>query len=181
MIKYLKTAISDFKNVASPFASSLYVARKISAQLKSDYKFVVEYGPGDGVITKELLKVLPADGKLVAIEINENFIRDLSKINDARLVVIDGDVRQIARKLNTLDLPRIDAVISGIPFSFFKKEVRQEIITDTFNNLRPGGVFVVYQITRSMLPMIKKAFGEKVKLKIEFRNFMPFFIMIAEK
>lgn len=180
-IKYLKTALADFKNVASPLASSRFAARKVAAQLELDHKFVVEYGPGNGVMTKEVLKILPVDGKLVAIEINESFTADLVKINDDRLVVINGDVRELSDCLDSLGLPQVDAVVSGIPFSFFKKVVREEIVANTFAHLRPGGIFVVYQTTPALLPMLKKVFGKKVAMKTELRNFVPYFIMVAEK
>ncbi len=180
-MRYFKNALTDFKNIASPLASSRFAARKVAAQLKPDHKFVVEYGPGDGAITKEVLKVLPADGILVAIEINKTFIDDLKKINDERLGVVAGDARELSGRLNALGLPRVDAVVSGIPFSFFKKDVRQEIVANTFAGLRPGGVFVVYQTTPALLPILKKIFGKNVKVKTELRNFVPYFIMIAEK
>lgn len=181
MKRYLKIALSDFINVASPFATSKSAAQKVVSQLKPSHKFIVEFGAGDGAITKELLKFIPADGKLVSIEINKDFVKSLNEIQDKRLVVVSGDVREISSHLSSLGLPQVDAVVSGIPFSFFKKAVRQEITTNTFNSLSSGGVFVAYQITPNLLPIIKKVFEKKVKLKIEIKNIPPYFIMVGKK
>ena len=65
-LNFIKTAIKDFK-VGALTPSSKYVVKKIIKEIKPEYKYIVEYGPGDGVITKEILKILPQDGRLVVI------------------------------------------------------------------------------------------------------------------
>ncbi len=84
-IKFLKIALRDYWLVAALMPSSKYVVRKILSQFKPEYRMVVEYGAGDGVITKEILKVLPANGKLIAIKSNPDLLTDLEKIREPRL------------------------------------------------------------------------------------------------
>lgn len=180
MNDFIKIAIKDFKTVAALAPTSKFARAKIVSELREDHKFVVEYGAGDGIITKEILKKLPPDGRLVAIELNDTFIDFLQKIKDERLTIIKGDVANICKDFSQLGLPRIDAVISGIPFSYLPSETRKEIIKNTYAALSNTGVFIVYQHTPFILSKLKLCF-KNVCWFFEPRNIFPYFIMIAEK
>ena len=54
-------------------------------------KVVVEYGPGVGTITQEVLKRMRPDATLIAIELNPNFFRVLEEeIHDPRFRLVHG-------------------------------------------------------------------------------------------
>lgn len=178
-LSFIKTALKDYK-VGALTPTSRFVIRKIVTYIKPEYKYFVEYGPGDGILTKELLKKVPRDGKLVAIELNKDFFEELQKIKDPRFLAINGDIVEYSRKLNDLGMPRVDMVISSVPFSFFKPEARNAIIQNTYNNLVQGGAILVYQYRLLMKPIIQKVFNN-FSYHIEPRNFPPYFIMTAEK
>lgn len=177
--KFLKTALKDYK-VGALTLSSKYVVQKVIEQIKPEYKFIVEYGAGNGIMTKKILKKLPEDGHLLAIELNDEFIKELTAIRDPRLTIIHGDVRRIAQNLHKLALPHIDMVISGIPFSFIKPEIREEIIEHTYKSLAPRGAFLLYQYTFMLLPLLKQ-YTKNITTYFEPRNFPPYFIMVAQK
>lgn len=177
---FIKTAVKDYK-VAALTPSSKYVVRRVLKEIKPRHKFIVEYGPGDGVITKKILSVLPADGRLVVVELNGDFINGLRQINDGRLLIIHDDVQNISYRLKNLDIPRIDVVVSGIPFSLIKSDKRKEIIVNTAQALQPQGIFIVYQTSPLILPILKQCFNGSVRWHFEPRNLVPYFIMVAEK
>lgn len=177
---FLKVGLKDYKTVGAVFLSSKYAVKKIIKQVKPDYKYIIEYGAGNGVITKELLKILPPDGKILAIELNKDLFYELSKIKDSRLKILNDDVIKVSKNLVSLDWPRIDAVISGIPLSFLKAQERIKLFQDTYEYLTLGGRFIVYQVSFFALPALKKVF-KKVKKIIELRNIPPYFIMVGEK
>lgn len=181
MINFIKIAIQDYRTVAAISPTSRYAAGRIVQKIKEGHKFIVEYGAGDGAITKEILRKIPADGRLIAVELNKNFITELEKINDKRLIIINSDVTDVSRNLAKLGLPRIDAVISGIPFSYINSEMRKEIIKNTYNALTDSGVFIVYQHSPLVLSYLEVFFKKYVSLYFEPRNFLPYFIMAAEK
>jgi phospholipid N-methyltransferase len=176
---YLKNYLKDIK-IGAVAPSSRFVIKKIIKQIHHDTKYIVEYGAGDGVMTKELLKILPRDGVLVAVETNNTLIKDLKKIHDKRLVVVHDDVLAVSRDFSQLGLPRIDVVISGIPLSFFKSSVRKDLIKRTAHGIARRGQFIVYQYSILVFPILKKHF-KTVKLSFEPRNFLPYFIMNAER
>ena len=175
----IKTVIKD-PRVGAITASSKYTIRTMLKRVKGTHRYIIEYGAGNGVITKKFLALLPPNGKLVAIETNEELLKELRAIGDPRVKVIHGDVAELSKNLLALGIPSVDLVISGIPFSFFDPNMRKRIIANTYQQLSPSGTFLVYQFSPLVLPILKKYF-KKVKLYYEVRNLFPYFIMVAEK
>lgn len=134
---------------------------------------VVEYGPGVGTLTAEILRRLRPDATLVAIEMNREFVRYLRRtVPDERLQVVEGSAADADAALRAHGLPHADYVISGIPYSTMPPEVRERILRTTHDMLHPEGAFLVYQFTRAVLPHLKATFG-MVHQEFEPRNIMP--------
>ena len=75
-INFLKIAFRDYKRVGAVTITSKYTIRRVLRALKPEYKYIVEYGAGNGAITREILNTLPPDGKLVAVELNDDLIKE---------------------------------------------------------------------------------------------------------
>src|SRR4051812_21638352 len=179
-MRFLKTAISDV-NVAAVANSSKYVVTSVMKQLPDSIQSVMEYGPGDGVATRALLKRLPANGKLLAIESNPEFVSGLKEIDDPRFQVVHGNVRDIGCIMREHRFESLDAIISSIPFSFLAAEERDEIVVKTHDALSPNGAFVVFhQYSTLMLKPLRASFNS-VTMSFEVRNIFPCFIFCARK
>ena len=176
---FLKTALCDYR-VGAVLPSTRRALRRVLTELPRECRYVVEYGPGDGVSTRAILERLPPDGRVVAIERNPDFLPRLWTIDDGRLRLMLGDVRAISTQLDQLGLPRIDAVISSIPFSFLSNSERENIVERTAAALAPAGRFIVYQYSPLMLRYLRRAFTA-VRVRFALRNVPPYFIMVAEK
>jgi phospholipid N-methyltransferase len=134
---------------------------------------MVEYGPGVGTFTGEILRRLPPDGNLVAIDTNRDFARYLTRtLRDDRLHVIEGSAADARENLRERGLGRADYVISGIPYSTMAPELRAQILHTTHDLLQPDGAFLVYQFTRAVLPHLRQVFPH-VQQEFEPRNIMP--------
>lgn len=179
-IDFIRIAVKDYKKVGAISISSRHTIKRVIKGLKPGSRFVVEYGAGNGVITEEILKALPSDGKLIAIELNEQLLKELSVISDKRLEVIHGNVLEISDDFSKLGLPRIDAVISSMPMSLLSKTDRKKIIENTQNGLAAGGRFIICQYSLIILSDLKKKF-KKINYSLELRNLPPYFVIIAEK
>lgn len=182
-LSFLKTTIRDIATVGAVTPSSGFVVKKVIEALPKGVKTIVEFGPGDGVITRQLLKKLPNDGRLLAIELNKEFARKMKEIKDPRLIVVVGDaVRacEIARKNN---IGPVDAVVSGIAFTFnyffIPEKTKKAIVESARKLLRPKGAFILYQSSLLMLKFLKKDFF--TAFVYEPRNFPPYFIIKAER
>jgi phospholipid N-methyltransferase len=143
-------------------------------------RVIVEYGPGVGTITAEVLRQLRSDATLIAIEMNPDFVRYLSSsIDDRRLRVVEGSAAQVDEILRRFGFTRADYIISGIPFSTIPAPVREQILRKTCDVLEPGGAFLVYQFSTRVLQDLKRVFGY-VGRKFQPLNVLPAHLFICQ-
>lgn len=136
-------------------------------------RVIVEYGPGVGTFTNEILDRMPADGALVVLETNADFVAYLREaIPDKRLHVVHGSAANVERALSNLGLGKADYVISGIPFSVLPVEVREGILKATRDVLQRDGAFLVYQFSPKVLPYLERVFSS-VNRDFEPLNVLP--------
>src|SRR4051812_29823773 len=162
------------KQLGSLIPSSRYLVNNLLSRIDwSNAKVIVEYGPGIGNMTQEILKRMRPDATLVAIEMNPEFVRFIEReVRDSRLRVVCGSASDVRNILAKLDLERADYVISGIPYTTIPAPVRRRILADTHALLQPAGGFLVYQFTRTVLPYLEPIFGS-VQQDFEPRNILP--------
>ena len=137
---------------------------------------LVEYGPGVGTITQEVLKRMRPDATLVAIELNPNFLRVLrNEIQDPRFRLVHGSALDVQQVLAQLNLPKADCIISGIPFSTMCISLRRNIAQEARQALKPEGELVMYQFTRVALPHLESNFTS-VRKGFQPLNILPAYI-----
>lgn len=159
--------------VASVIPSSRYLEKRIvEACAVQDAKLVVELGPGTGGTTQALLQALPADAKLLAIDVESEFVQMLNAFGDDRLVAHCGRAEDIASILTEHGLPAPDVVVSGIPFSTISHAQGEEIIRRVWQSLKPGGKFVAYQFRDRVAMLGRKLLGAPTS-RLELRNVPP--------
>jgi phospholipid N-methyltransferase len=136
-------------------------------------RVIVEYGPGVGTITRDLLSRMRSDAKLIVIEMNGEFVRFIREtFRDERLVVVEGSAADVRKILAQNGHTHADYVISGIPLGSMPATVREHIVRETREALAPGGAFMVYQFTSRVLPELQRVF-EVVKRGREWLNVLP--------
>jgi len=136
-------------------------------------RVVVEFGPGVGTITREVLKRMRADAALVVIELNEDFVEYLrATIRDPRLRIIHGSAVHVRRILAEQGFQAADHIISGLPYSLLSESLRQEIVAESRHALHPSGSLLVFQYTRKVLPYLKTSF-RSVRQNFQFFNIFP--------
>ncbi|MGZ8711620.1 MAG: class I SAM-dependent methyltransferase, partial [Thermoanaerobaculia bacterium] len=141
-----------FKNpkmLGSLIPSSRFLIKQLLRDVKwNDVRVIVEYGPGVGTISGEILKRMHPDAKLIVFEINDDFVRVLkNRFHDPRLHVLHRSAAEVQDALRELGLQSADCAIAGIPFSIMKEQDRQAVLRNTYAALRPGGSFLVYQFS----------------------------------
>jgi phospholipid N-methyltransferase len=136
-------------------------------------RVIVEYGPGVGVITTEVLRRMGPDTMLIAIETNPDFVSYLrNSIKDERLHVVEGSAESVDEILHRYGQSNASYVISGIPFSTIPAPVRERILLKTCEVLKPGGSFLVYQFSSRVLQDLQRIF-RYVRRKFEPLNVLP--------
>lgn len=154
--------------------SSGYLTRNLMDHIDwPQARVIVEYGPGVGTLTQAMLGRLRRDGALVAIEKNPDFVEYLNGyFEDPRLNIHEGSADEVTHVLDRIVGDSADCIISGIPYTTMPAEVRSSILRRSYEALRPGGLFLVYQYTSAVLPHLKEVFGD-VQTELEFRNWVP--------
>lgn len=177
-ITYIKNLIKD-PRVASVSPTSAHAIDKMLKDIDfAHIDTMVEYGPGDGVITREILRRLKPGAKLFAIEANKPFANHLSSTDDNRLTVIHGSAEDVNDMLATYGVEEVDIVLSGIPFSLIRYRTRIKIISGTQTILKPSGVFLVYQASIQLNGLLKKYFRQ-VDVQYAWKNIPPLVIFRA--
>lgn len=166
-----------FKNprmLGSLIPSSRFLIKQLLRDVKwNDVKVIVEYGPGVGTISGEILERMRPDAKLIVFEINDDFVNVMrNRFNDPRLHVLHRSAADVTVALRELGAENADCAVAGIPFSIMKEEDRQAVIRNTHAALRPGGSFLVYQFSSRVKADLEKIFGP-VHQGFEPLNILP--------
>jgi phospholipid N-methyltransferase len=135
---------------------------------------VVEFGPGVGTITREVLKRMRPDAVLLVIELNEDFVKYLrASISDPRLRIAHGSAADVRRILAEQELAACaDYIISSIPYSLIPEPLRRRIVSESRQALKAEGSLLVFQYNRTLLPYLKSTFSS-VKLNFQPLNILP--------
>lgn len=154
--------------------SSPFLVKHLLSQIDfAAARVIVEYGPGVGNISKELLTRLAPDARLVLIEMNAEFVAFLhAELNDPRVSVVNGSAEDVRRILKQLHLAAADYIISGIPYSTMPADVRRRILAESKKALSRNGQFLVYQFTKTVLPHLQVVF-RSIRQDFELLNILP--------
>lgn len=157
-----------------PLPSSRFLIDEVLRRVDWDQaKVIVEYGPGVGSFTVEILRRMRPDARLIAVETNEDFVRFLQEtLHDPRMHLIHGSATEVDHLLVQLGYHKADYVISGIPFKTVPEEVRQGIMRATSAVLHPHGVCLYYNFSSRVGPYLDRTFG-KVQRDFELLNVLP--------
>jgi phospholipid N-methyltransferase len=174
LLLFGRNFIKHPRMLGSLIPSSRFLVKHLLNQVDwTRARVLLEYGPGVGTFTTEILRRMRADAVLVALETNTDFVRFLRRrLRDDRLHVVHGSAADADAVLADLDLSRADYVISGIPYTTMPPHLRDIILHKTHSVLNPDGAFLVYQFTRAVLPYLQQVFGS-VYQDFEPLNVMP--------
>jgi len=173
-LAFFQGFLREPQQVGSVIPSSRFLERRlVKISAVGQARTVVELGPGTGGTTHALLRALPAESRLLAIEIDPHFAAMLREdIADGRFLVEQDSAEQIAAILARHVLPAPEVVISGIPFSTMPDTVGRNILRAVWAALAPGGRFVAYQF-RDRVAVLGRHILGRPEVDIELLNVPP--------
>lgn len=179
---FLRGFIKHPVMVGSIIPSSRQTIDKVLARVDWDAcKLFVEYGPGVGTFTEHVLRRMAPDATLIAIDTNPDFIKYLrGKFTDNRLLPINGSAADVTQIIKDCGFDNADYVLSGLPFSTLPPGVGPKIAEQTYEALRPGGAFLVYQFTPKVRDFLEPVF-DRIDRGLEWVNVPPCTIFWAWK
>ena len=179
-LDFLRGFLRNPLQVASVVPSSPFLTQRVQdCAGVAGAGAIVELGPGTGAMTGRILERMPADGRLVAIEINPDFAELLRKeYPDPRLFVFEGGADRIEDALREAGLDRADLVVSGIPFSILDDAVVRATLEAVKRVLEPDGRFVAYQFRNHVQRYAEPVFGPPTLTENGFWNVPPMKIYV---
>jgi phospholipid N-methyltransferase len=160
--------------LGSVIPSSPFLVKDLMSQVDWDRaRVLVEYGPGVGTFTREILRRMRPDAVLVAIELNTDFVEYLSdRVRDPRFRVVQGSAARVRSILAEQNLAAADYIISGLPYLNMTDSLRREILEESRLALKAEGSMLLFQYTRTLLPYLESSFSS-VKLNFQLFNILP--------
>src|SRR5881396_2432207 len=168
--------------IASIVPSSKGLVERVASKMDfSQPRVIAEYGPGEGVHSREIARRLSPDSHLLLFELDAAFARDLKRqfAHDSRVHVIHGDAATLPLELERRGFPECDYILSGIPFSILKIEKKRALLQKTYDALAPGGSFIIYQVTNELKQHATHFEGAESEYFLQ--NIPPMFITVFQK
>ncbi|SFF08988.1 Phospholipid N-methyltransferase [Paenibacillus algorifonticola] len=176
---FLQRFIQSPKRVGSVMPSSRFLATKmVSSMPLHGVKAVAELGSGTGAITRFIKKRLSGSAKVLLFEMDDRMRNNLqSEYPD---FISHPNACYLVEGMKQEGIEQLDCIISGLPFFNFSSELRETLLNQTTQALKPDGTFIAFQYSLQM----KKQFSKKFIIeKIEWVpfNFPPAFVYTCRK
>ncbi len=182
-LAFIKEAFKNIKTTGTIMPSSRFLIKKMLQDIDfNTVQLIVEYGAGNGIITKQILNKMNVNTTLICFEINDAFYNQLLQINDHRLIVLKQSAADISSILKNRNLKTVDYFISSLPLAIMPLALSKNILNCSKNALKNNGLFIQYQYSTNFFKNFKQIFGKNnVNLNFEILNLPPAFIYKCTK
>lgn len=148
-MKFIKSLLAFFQALCinpratgAIFPSSKLLAKNMASCIEpSKTGYVLELGPGTGVITSAILKSGISTDQLIVLELAPHFVSKLRK-RFPTITVIQGSANHLSQLLQ--DKKPIHTIVSSLPFRSLPKKACEEIFSEIQKVLAPGGQFIQF-------------------------------------
>src|SRR5687768_5387173 len=154
-VLFLKRFLQRPRQIASIIPSSRALVHRVVGKMDlTEPRIIAEFGPGEGCHTREILRRMHPDSRLLLFELDPELAGHLEESfrRDARISVFNADAASLPEKLLFGGLKQCDYIISGIPFSLLDREKKRELLRATHDALAPAyhAAFIIYQVTNEL-------------------------------
>jgi len=174
--EFFSEFLKQGKNIGAIAPSSKFLVKKMVDPINfENIKCIVEFGPGTGIITYELLRRMPSDSILLVFEINIEFCETLNQIKDARIKIICDSAEKLEYYLSQYNITEADYIVSSLPFAMIPNQIVDSILSIALKVLSRKGAFIQYQYSLNAYKRLKSIF-KNVDLNFTPMNIPPAFI-----
>jgi len=152
------------------------------------HNVIVELGPGTGVFTKAILEHAKPDAKLICIEQDKNFSKQLQD-QFPQVDVYTDTAENIKACLQKSNINKVCLIISGIPFAALPEQQQEALLKAIKEILGDGCIFQTFSYLHSPLTtkgrrfqnVLNRVFSSYKKSAVVWRNLPPAFWYTVEK
>ena len=149
-VRFLKTWATSPLKMGSVTPTSRALADLMVKHAHPDPNgYVLETGPGTGVVTEALIRAGLPEERIVILEYDKGFCRLLRK-RFPKVHLFQGDALDLDTALGEFRDVKFSAALSGIPLLNLPKAKRAPYLLSLLDRLVPGGV--VSQLSYSFTP-----------------------------
>ena len=139
-VNFLREFVTRPQEVGAIAPSSRELAQELLAGVNwSTVKAVIEYGPGLGAITEEILR--HTNGKdFFVIELNETYADYFEKLYP-QVPLYRDSVANVVEIVKNQALNAVDCIVSGLPWANFSDTVQGDLLDATVQVMSPKAHF----------------------------------------
>lgn len=143
----------------NPLPSSKALGRAMAAQLSGigPDEYVVELGPGSGVVTRALCQTGLPQNRLIIIERDDAFIAQLRR-DFPQALVLQEDACNLQDILKRYEISEVAAVVSSLPLLSIPDKAREAIVRAVFKVVKADGMLIQY--TYGLLSPVPKRYQQ---------------------
>ncbi|NQX02798.1 16S rRNA (cytosine(1402)-N(4))-methyltransferase [bacterium] len=147
---FFKRVLANPIRVGYLVPSSGFLTRKTAKRIDfSVPRVVIELGPGEGCHTRQIVRRMNPESRLVLIELDDQFAAHLSQqfAHDKRVTVVHTDALHLATTLADMGITNPDYIVSGIPFTIMDRDLREKLLANIALSMGPDSIFITYQFS----------------------------------
>jgi len=169
--RFLRSFVDGPRRVGAVLPTSARTVRATLDMAPVDRaRCVVELGAGTGPYTREIVRRLRPDARLLAFELDPALAGKLAtEVTDPRVQVITDSAANLEAHLGG---ERPDVIVSGLPFTSLPAGVRTAILGAAQAALAPDGVMLVLQYSPFIQRELERRFGS-VRRRLSLLNVPP--------
>jgi phospholipid N-methyltransferase len=182
---FFKRFLQRPMQVASIVPSSKVLIDRVAG--KFDFtgpRVIAEFGPGEGCHTREIVRRMHPDSRLLLFELDPelaNYLRHHFR-EDPRVSVLNTDASNLPNELAQRGIDHCDYVVSGIPFSTMEIKKKRELLKCIHQSLSPlpHSAFIIYQVTNELRGHCSPTFP-RIESEYCLQNIPPMFVSVFYK
>jgi phospholipid N-methyltransferase len=183
-MRLLKEFVKDPGGIGTVIPSSKRLAKAMTSGIGIEKAgAVVEVGPGSGVFTAQILKLISPETKYFLVELNPRMHKHLTeKFPDVK--IYNESAENLSELMEREKMSSADVVVSGLPWASFPSELQHKLLDVIYDSLSKGGIFTTYgYIQGKIMPgglsikkLLKKHFNTVESSKTIWNNLPPAFV-----
>jgi phospholipid N-methyltransferase len=159
-IQFVRQFIVDPRITGAVWPSSRGLARRMTEWTNWDLvNVVVEYGPGTGVFTEEILSRKTPQARYIGIERNARFAAMLKR-RFPGLLVCNDSVARVRQICDVQGVESADLIVCGLPWASFTGPEQDAFLEAMFTVLPIGGKFATFAYLQGLLLPSGRRFRE---------------------
>ena len=176
--RFIQQYIKHPRFVGAMIPSSKQLAKQMVAPICfEEAACIIEYGPGTGVFTEEIIKNKHPETILLVIEVNESFYRILKEKykHMDKVYIVHGSAEDVAQIKEQYTISKVDYIVSGLPFTSIPLIIFRNILKQTNKVLTEEGKFIKFQYSKVKQKFFR-TFFDNIQIKKVYWNVPPAYV-----